>query len=311
MVSNMDNFPLVSVVIPTFSRPVYLKRCIDSVLNQTYSNLEIIVVDDNNPNTAARIETNKTMALYKENSMVKYLQHDTNRNGSAARNTGWSASSGEYITFLDDDDEIANTKIEKQVKCLESLDKSWGMCYTGYKVIKEKGDNQISSESRTGNCYLDALMRTLFLGSGSNLLLRKSVVDELEGYDVSFQRNKDIEFLVRACEKYKIAYVDEVLLTIYQEGNRTVRTFEQLDNYTLYYLERFKNRIDCLSPEERERVISVISLERFRLSITKKRIGLGFRILLRNHVKLKYQIKYFIYLIRRKITHESYGFNGL
>ncbi len=168
-------YPLVSVIIPTYNRPTYLRR-------------------------------------------------------------------GKYITFLDDDDEIDESKIQKQVECLEKLDESWGACYTAYKLIKEYGSNQISTENRSGDCYVDALMRTMFMGSGSNLFLRKKVVDEIGGYDESFQRNQDIEFLVRVLENYKLAYVDEVLLTIYQEGNRVSRSFEQIDKYAKYYLEVFH---DC------------------------------------------------------------------
>lgn len=85
-------------------------------------------------------------------------------------------------------------------------------------------------------------MRTMFMGSGSNLFLRKKVVDEIGGYDESFQRNQDIEFLVRVLENYKLAYVDEVLLTIYQEGNRVSRSFEQIDKYAKYYLEVFQDK---------------------------------------------------------------------
>ena len=155
--------PLVSVVIPTYNRPVYLKRCIDSVLNQNYPEIEIFVVDDNDPGTDARAETEALMESFSDNEMICYLKHEKNRNGSAARNTGWRASHGEYITFLDDDDEIASSKIEKQVQCLENLDDSWGMCYTGYRLFKENGADQISSENRSGDRYVDALMRTLFL----------------------------------------------------------------------------------------------------------------------------------------------------
>lgn len=307
----MFDFPLVSVVIPTYSRPAFLKRCVDSVLSQTYPNIEIFVVDDNDPNTEVRIETEKMMDLYKDDARVTYIQHDRNKNGSAARNTGWRASHGKYITFLDDDDKFSEIKIEKQVQCLESLDESWGMCYTGYHLIKEHGSNQISSESRFGNCYLDALMRTMFMGSGSNLFLRKKVVDEIDGYDETFQRNQDIEFLVRACEKYKLAYVNEILLTIYQEGNRKRWSFEQLDGYTQHYIDKFSDRINNLSPKEKERVISVISLERFRVAVMNHRIKSGMRILKDNNVPLKYKLRYFKYLVRRKITSESYGFNGL
>ena len=305
------SYPLVSVIIPTYSRPVFLQRCINSVLNQSYTNIEIIVVDDNDPNTEARIDTENMMLKYRDIQNILYIKHDKNMNGAAARNTGFKASHGKYITFLDDDDVIADTKIEKQVLCLESLDSSWGMCYTGYQLIKEHGDNQISSEKRNGDCYIDALMRTMFMGSGSNLFLRKCVVEEIDGYDESFQRNQDIEFLVRACENYKIAYIDEVLLTIYQEGNRTVRSFDQIDGYALHYLNKMTCRIEKLNPKDKERVIAVISLERFRVAIMKKKYPMGLKILKDNRVKIKYIFKYFKYLIDRKITRKSYGFTGL
>lgn len=304
-------YPLVSVIIPTYSRPTYLRRCLESVLNQTYKNIEIFVVDDNNPETEARIETEKIMNEYVNRKNVTYLKHNFNKNGSAARNTGWKHSSGKYITFLDDDDEIDESKIQKQVECLEKLDKSWGACYTAYKLIKEYGSNQISTENRSGDCYVDALMRTMFMGSGSNLFLRKKVVDEIGGYDESFQRNQDIEFLVRVLENYKLAYVDEVLLTIYQEGNRINRSFEQIDKYAKYYLEVFQDKINALNKSDRNRVIAVISLERCRVAFYKKKYKEGLKIILENNVKFKYIIRYIKYIIHRLITHESYGFNGL
>lgn len=302
--------PLVSVVIPTYGRPEFLDRCIESVLKQTYQNIEIFVVDDNDPDTEGRIATEAEMRKYNENPHIKYLKHNKNMNGSAARNTGWKQSKGKYITFLDDDDEIDRTKIEKQVDCLEKLDASWGACYTGYRLIKEHGENQISTEKRSGNCYVDALMRTMFMGSGSNLFLRKSVVDEIDGYDESFFRNQDIEFLARALEHCKIAYIDEILLTIYQEGERKNRSFEEIEGYTKHYLCKFSERISRLNEKDRKRVIAVISLERFRVALCKKKYMDGIRILKENHVSLLYLVRYMGYLMRRVITKKSYGFTG-
>ena len=302
---------LVSVVIPTYNRPVFLNRCIDSVLDQTHRNVEIIVVDDNDPETEARKETELVMQTYAGVDNIIYLKHDRNKNGSAARNTGWRHSHGKYITFIDDDDAIARTKIEKQVECLEQLDSSWGACYTGYRLFKEHGASQISSEKRSGDCYVPALMKTMFMGSGSNLFLRKSVVDEVNGYDETFIRNQDIEFLVRVLEKYKLAYVDEILLTIYQEGERPNRSFEQLESISQHYLSKFKDRIDLLEPNDRERVYAVIALERCRGAFYKKKYLKGLKILKENKVKLKYRMKYCKYLIHRMLTGKSYGFDGL
>jgi hypothetical protein len=71
------------------------------------------------------------------------------------------------------------------------------------------------------------------------LFLRKSVVDEINGYDETFIRNQDIEFLVRVLENHKLAYVDEILLTIYQEGERPNRSYEELESISLHYLSKF------------------------------------------------------------------------
>ena len=203
-------------------------------------------------------------------------------------------------------------KIQRQVECLQKLDDSWGACYTGYRLIKYNGRNQTSCENKSGYCYIDALMRTLFMGSGSNLLLRKRVVDEINGYDESFVRNQDIEFLVRVLEKYKLAYVDEVLLTIYQDSDRiSDKNFETLDLYTMHYLECFMPRIYKLEKEDRVRVLSVISLERCRIAFYKKKYIVGLKILKENNVPLLYIFRYVRYLLRRFITKQSYGFNGL
>ena len=299
---------LVSVVIPTYKRPTMLDRAIDSVLNQTYENIEVIVVDDNNPDTDYRKETETIMEKFKNEKKVKYIKHEHNKNGSAARNTGWKNSNGEYITFLDDDDVISSNRIELMAKLLDSLDQSWGMCYSAYELKKENGEVQKSFSKKFGNCYINALMRTFFMGSGSNLFLRKSVVDEIDGYDESFIRNQDIEFLVRATEKYKIAYIDEVLLKIYQEGNRKKRSFEEVELITKHYLDTFDEKINKLSKEDKNRVITVISLERFRTALYDKKIISGLKILIVNNVSFINFIKYILYLLKRVFTHESYGF---
>ena len=302
--------PLVSIIIPTYKRPNDLIRAIESVLSQSYKNIEIKVVDDNNPDTPERKETEILMKQFKDQERVEYIQHENNKGGSAARNTGWKKSKGEYITFLDDDDEISPDKIKKQVECLEQLDKTWGACYTGYKVIKPNGGYQISGEHRSGDLYIGALMRTLFMGSGSNLFLRKSVVDEINGYDESFVRNQDIEFMARALENYKLAYIDEVLLTIYQDGNRAVRTYEQLEKYAENYCRKFDDRIKKLDSKDKERVMAVISLERCRVAFYKKHYKDGLCILKYNHVKFVYVYRYMKYLVHRLITQKSYGFEG-
>ena len=95
---------LVSIIIPTYKRANYLERAIESVIRQSYRNIEIIVVDDNDSGSKYREENIKIMSKYEGCKNIKYLKHRKNKNGAAARNTGIAAAAGEYLTFLDDDD---------------------------------------------------------------------------------------------------------------------------------------------------------------------------------------------------------------
>src|SRR5512138_1185650 len=93
--------PLVSVVIPTYNRAPLLERAIHSVLSQTYTNLEVIVIDDaSTDDTQDRIKN-----LQLADIRIQYIRHDRNRGSQAARNTGIHAAKGKYVAFLDSDDE--------------------------------------------------------------------------------------------------------------------------------------------------------------------------------------------------------------
>lgn len=110
----------VSVVIPTYARPKYLMRAIESVLNQSYSNIELIVVSDNDKDSEAEFETRQLISDIPNNLNVKYLPGDKNEGGCFARNRGLASCTGDYVNFLDDDDILLPQKIEKQVQLIES-----------------------------------------------------------------------------------------------------------------------------------------------------------------------------------------------
>lgn len=106
------NGPLVSVVIPTYKRNDTLLRAIDSVYSQTYKNLEVIVVDDNAEFPEIREANEKNLIKYPN---VVLIKNEKNLGGGLSRNAGIKVASGEYIAFLDDDDEYLPEKIEKQL----------------------------------------------------------------------------------------------------------------------------------------------------------------------------------------------------
>ncbi len=298
--------PLVSIVIPTYKRPDMLVRAIRSVLNQTYERIEVIVVDDNGKNSEDQLRTEALIQDYKE--VISYIVHDNNKGGSAARNTGWKAASGKYITYLDDDDEINQRKIERQVACLEELDDDWGACYTSYHIQHANGFVQKSATNQQGDVYLRALMRTFYMGSGSNVLLKKDIVDLVGGYDESFKRNQDIEFMARCFEKCKVAFVDEDLLTVHLEVRQFKRSFDFIENVTKFYLDKFSERINVLSERDRYRVVTVITLDRVRIAVMYGKLLYAIRLLFRNHVKISDLFSYIKYLMTRYVRKQSYGF---
>ena len=299
---------LVSIVIPTYKRPEMIDRAVESALKQTYPNVEVIVVDDNDPETEERQKTEWVMRKFIDTPNVHYIRPERNKTGSAARNTGWRASHGDYVTFLDDDDEIAPTKIERQVWRLEELDSSWGACYTAYHVLRPDGKIICSATNSEGEVYIQALMRTFYLGSGSNLLLRRSALEAVNGYDESFLRNQDVEFMARVAEQFKFAFVSEDLMTVHWEVRQFKRSFEFVDQVAVNYLEKFKNRIDSLSVRDQSRINIVVSLERARVALSYGERKSCLAILKDNHVPLRYLISYVGYLLKRKLTSTSYGF---
>ena len=246
---------LVSVIIPTYSRPDNIIRAIDSVLAQSYKYIEIIVVDDNGTGTPYQIETEKVLEYYIKNGIIQYLKHEVNKNGAAARNTGYHNSKGLYLTFLDDDDEMHPLKIEKQVDVLEKADRKFGMAYTGCKTIKNNKVVRMLGAKKGGNLMQDMLLGEWGVGSGSNLLVRREAVDRVGGYDESFLRHQDVEFTLRLFRYYEIIGVDEILLTKYNDTKpRRPDAKAYYNNVEKHYLNKFRTDIAALPKEISNRI---------------------------------------------------------
>ena len=104
---------MISIIIPTYNQRGFLIDTINSALSQSYQDIEVIVVDDNNPDTDARAKTEQLMAVYADNPKVRYLKHEHNKNGSAARNTGLAHAEGKFIVFVDGDDYVSASYLQE------------------------------------------------------------------------------------------------------------------------------------------------------------------------------------------------------
>ena len=122
--------PRVSVVIPTYKRPKELKRAVSSVLSQDYDDLEVIIIDDNPPESETKAATEAAVASMR--GPIIHLKNEQSLGGGGARNRGIENARGEYIAFLDDDDEWLPGKLKPQVELLDSLPETVCSIDTGF-----------------------------------------------------------------------------------------------------------------------------------------------------------------------------------
>lgn len=238
--------PLVSVIIPTYSRPTTLCRALESVFNQTYPNIEVIIVDDNGKGTEFQLETEKLLQTYIEQNRISYLVHPINLNGSAARNTGFKYSKGEFINYVDDDDVLNSRKIELQVQRLLETSEEYGSCYCWVNKFAEDKLIDQSKCVKEGNLLKEYLLDQVSFHTTTHLF-RRSVIEKLNGFDESFIRNQDVEFLTRFFFYYKICVVkDEILVNKYSmPNNRDVKKtfFDVREKYISTFSDYF-NRLN-------------------------------------------------------------------
>jgi len=258
---------LVSVIIPTYGRCEYLQRTVFSVLKQTYSNIEVIVVDDNGKSSLQGLETQKVMHTFIGNSKVKYLQHDINKNGSAARNTGLAASKGEYVAYLDDDDEFTPEKIQTQLAQLKT-DTEYAASYCLNSKFYHGKRVQTTKYTKSGNCQFDVLCIKSDIHT-SSLLMRKQSVIDMEGFDEAYARHQDYEFLIRFFEHNKIKCLPIDLLRIHVESEINRPNVDKLIAAKIVYFHKLDRIISKYTTNEKKAIYKAHNLELFRVCVKK------------------------------------------
>lgn len=242
---------LVSVLIPTYGGGEYLQRTVDSVLAQTYPHVEVIVIDDNGVGTDNQKKTQAVMDAYKEESRVVYLCHEVNRNGSAARNTGFAHSKGDYICLLDDDDEYTPEKLERQVAGLEEHPEC-GLTYCSREMYVNGKRSSVMRALPSNDYFYDLVTHRRGISSGT-LMVRREVWQHLNGFDENFLRHQDYEFTARIASKFPILPLDFVGLKKYMLGRYKVvpsKVFE----IKKQYMATIEPLMSHFSAEQRRKV---------------------------------------------------------
>jgi glycosyltransferase involved in cell wall biosynthesis len=197
----------VSVVIPAYNRATTIRRAIDSVLAQTWQDFEVVIVDDGSTDTTADV----VRAV--NDPRVALIQHQQNRGGSAARNTGIRASSAPFIAFLDSDDEWVATKLERQLAVFLRSDDRLALVYTGVDRMTLDGCVTRHVPSRRFDLARDLLIKNV-IGETSLGMVRRSALDCVGGFDESLPSSQDLDLWLRLCERFDADLVPEPLARV-------------------------------------------------------------------------------------------------
>lgn len=204
---------LVSVILPAHNREELLTRSIESVLNQTFSDFELIVVDDGSTDG-----TDEVIARL-EDPRVRYVRLEKNRGASAARNVGIRQANGRFLAFQDSDDEWVPEKLEKQLQCLERQDKEVGVVYSDMERIEADGSVlYYRSPTVIPDRLINADMgfyQVYGLGIQSTLI-RRECFDHVRTFDERYRCFEDLELFIRLSKHYRFHHLQEPLVRYYE-----------------------------------------------------------------------------------------------
>jgi glycosyltransferase involved in cell wall biosynthesis len=210
-VKPMSSRPIVSVIVPYYNRLGLVRRALASVLGQTISDIEIIMVDDaSSDDSAIRFDVGTALP-------ITYLRHENRRGAAVARNTGAENSRGKYLSFLDSDDVWSPVKLERQLEYMESPE-SLPLCCTGFAYQRLGAENGEVRIPQQPTAALGNLAFGCRLSPGTTLCTTAAHFRRVGGFDAEFPRLEDWDWLIRASQLTPIALVQEPLATIYQSG---------------------------------------------------------------------------------------------
>ncbi len=194
--------PMISVIIPTFNREDRIIEAVDSVLSQTYSNIEIIIVDDGSTDN-----TENVIKSHITDSRVKYIKKLENRGACYARNIGIANATGEYIAFQDSDDIWKKEKLDEQIKFLESHNADFVFC----RLRRGEKRAYFPSIFVIRNAYRKKDVIIKPCGSTQTFLGKRNCIKEVL-FDEKLGRYQDWDYLIRVSEKYRTVYQKKTLV---------------------------------------------------------------------------------------------------
>lgn len=233
------NKPTVSVVVPTYNRKVALARALRSVLAQTWSDWELIVVDD-----ASTDETEAVARSFDDGRLV-YVRHSRNSGGGAARNTGIRGAHGKYVAFLDSDDEWFPEKLAHDIEAFATPGDRVGLVYCGKELVDGDGNVLLRRiPAIQGDVYRQLLAHD-FIGSCSRVAVHKDILEATGGFDDSLPSGQDWDMWLRAAKLAKVACVPECLVKRHLGHEQISGSLKRICEGHLKVVEKHRKELDA------------------------------------------------------------------
>lgn len=227
--------PTVSVIIPTYNRSQYIIETLESVFEQSYSDYEIVVINDGSTD-----DTEQILTTHISSGSIRYFYQD-NQGESAARNHGIRVAQGKYIAFLDSDDLILPTKLEKQVDFLENHPEI-GFVHSNFVRFNDRGDELGLRETShlTGWVYPEYLLNWSVLLPPSTVMVRADVLSEVGGFLVGMRWGPDLDMWRRITKNYPIGAIPEALTKMRaHSGNVSANKVDAVASFERYLQRAF------------------------------------------------------------------------
>jgi|Deesub1362A_J573_1020465.scaffolds.fasta_scaffold01563_2 glycosyltransferase involved in cell wall biosynthesis len=203
--------PTVSVIIPTYNRAPLIGRAVRSVLNQTYQDFEVIVVDDGSQDNTEEVVKNF------HDERIRYIKHEKNKGAAAARNSGIRVAKGKYIAFQDSDDEWLPRKLEKQMKVFETSPEV-GVVFTDVFRVSKNGKMEYRQSPSIMEGKIINPKTSDYQVAGlpiASTVVRKKCFDKVGIFDERLPRLIDLDLFIRLSKNFRFHHIKEPLVKYY------------------------------------------------------------------------------------------------
>ncbi|GAB3537921.1 hypothetical protein GCM10027443_31830 [Pontibacter brevis] len=261
----MSQLPLVSIICLCYNHARFLREALDSVLAQTYPNIEVIVVDDCSTDGSVGI----IQEYLRKHPRLKFISTGHNRGNTTAFNMGWRASHGDYIIDFATDDVLLPERVAQQVEALEKLDNTYGVLYTDAEYITDEGshigyhykrrpDGSLAAYAPSGDVFADLLGK--YIICPPTMIVRRQVFVDLEGYDETLAY-EDFDFWVRSSRTYNYFYLDKVTTQRRVHNRSLSKGWYKAGNRLLASTVKVCRKVVALVRTEKERAALTVRLK--------------------------------------------------